>query len=303
MPRSDPEFTSEDFRLFDDALHKSLTILEDFRHGPWYFRCVEFHFEPGIYPSGSHFGMHLHKEMQFEVPLSGLFEFSIEGRETMLVKPGTTFFIPPETNHQWRCIKKGMMIGILVSLVPSPEALTNPITPHLSSGIIRNTVAADLRAGFLYEFRRTRKEGLPATKRLKAWIFLIIDELLTKVVGLPEEEINDFENSGTNRAQRIASRLMRYIEANLNGDLSLKNLSELAGLSSRQLQRIFTDITGDSCHKYVMDKRVEAGRDMLERDPNCSIKETAYACGFSSPAHFCVSFKKAYGKTPSAFMD
>jgi AraC family transcriptional regulator len=243
----------------------------------------------------------VHHEIQFEVPLSGLFEFSFEDRKTVLVKPGTTFVIPPETQHQWRCLKTGTLLGILVSMVPSPEALTTPIHTHISRGLVRNTFSDQLRAGLLREFILLRNEIKTPLNRLKAWIFLLIDELLNKTVELPEFEDNDFECNGINRGQRIASYLMRYIEANINGDLSLKNLGQHVGLSSRQVQRVFAEVTGVSCHKYIMDRRVEAGRNMMHKDPSCSIKEIAYSCGFSSPAHFCVTFKKAYGSTPSEY--
>lgn len=301
MPFSSASFSFEDFRLFDDALHRALSKLEDIQYGPWFFRCVECHFGKGFYQGGSHFGDHVHNEIQFEVPLSGHFEFTFENRKTVLIKPGSTCVIPPETRHQWRCLKSGTLLGVLVSVVPSPQGLASPIHSYISSGLIRNTFSADLRAGFLREFSLLRKRNPTTVNRLKAWVFLLIDELLNNSIKLPKVERNVLDFHDLNRGQRVGCYLMRYIDANINGDLSLVNLAELVGLSGRQIQRIFKEITGASCHKYIMGKRVEKGRALMHKDPGRSIKEIAYSCGFSSPAHFSVAFKKTYGTRPSEY--
>jgi AraC-like DNA-binding protein len=40
---------------------------------------------------------------------------------------------------------------------------------------------------------------------------------------------------------------------------------------------------------------------MMERSNSFQIKEIAYECGFSSPSHFTMSFRKKFQTSPSAF--
>jgi len=286
----------------DDALHTALEHVEDFHWGPWWLRCIEFQFGRGTYAVGDQFDWHVHNEIQIEMPLGGAFEFSFESRGYVTTKPGQLFVIPPEVRHKWRCTESGMMLGILLSVVPQADTIDRQVSESLPAGLLKTTLKKAQREAFLNEFALARRTDELKEKRLAAWIYLIVDTILERTFQEPPlpEPVAETE-SADSRNQRIVSKLMRYIEANISGDLSMERFEQVVGLSGRQIQRLFISATGASCHKYILKRRLEIARQHMIRQPSASIKEVAYSSGFSSPAHFATTFKKAYGVPPSAY--
>ncbi|MEM8793492.1 MAG: AraC family transcriptional regulator [Pseudomonadota bacterium] len=94
--------------------------------------------------------------------------------------------------------------------------------------------------------------------------------------------------------------LVDYIEENLASRMTLETMAELCGLGQYQLIRSFKFETGFSPHQYVLERRVERAREMLERPEN-SIAEVAYSVGFSSQAHMTDVFRRRLGVTPGAY--
>ncbi len=72
-------------------------------------------------------------------------------------------------------------------------------------------------------------------------------------------------------------------------------------LSESQLGRKLKAMTGHTISSFVMRARLNKAKQLLSRRDR-SIKEVAFACGFSDLSYFSRSFRKAFGYTPSEFM-
>lgn len=292
------KWTYRDARLVDDGLHLALDSVEDFQWGEFWLRCIEFRFLKPEYRVRDAFGWHVHHEIQLEIPLSGEFQFTIKGERPAAVRPGHVFVIPMETPHRWKCARPGVMLGILLANIRrGGKGAGGAFAQDFPSGIAPGVLDDDLRRAFL---SNVRKPGID-TRRLALWIRLLIDTVLADCLPDPELLAAPSDQPRVTRTQRIVSKMVRFIDANIGGDLSIDRLEAMSNLSSRQIQRLFSDAVGVSCHHYIMNRRLEVAREKLSRDPAASIKEVAYACGFSSPAHFTTNFKQAYGVPPSEF--
>ena len=95
-------------------------------------------------------------------------------------------------------------------------------------------------------------------------------------------------------------KIADYVDANLGGTITLKEMSDLTGLSSRHFIRAFSDSTGETPHQYVITRRIEKAKTLLccRRQ---SVTEVGLAVGFSHSQHFATKFKKHTGLTPSGF--
>lgn len=82
--------------------------------------------------------------------------------------------------------------------------------------------------------------------------------------------------------------------------LTLDQLSDLCGLSTRDISRSINLVAGVSFNDYVNSHRIEQIKFKI-LDENTSITTLALDAGFSSKATFNQSFKKATGMTPSEF--
>lgn len=104
---------------------------------------------------------------------------------------------------------------------------------------------------------------------------------------------------GTLDGRRLA-RVLAFIDATLDRDVTLDELAREACLSPFHFARSFKAAMGASPHRYLLQRRLEHAKALL-RAGALSITEVALTCGFSSPAHFASSFKRTTGVTPSLF--
>ena len=70
-----------------------------------------------------------------------------------------------------------------------------------------------------------------------------------------------------------------------------------AGMSTRQLERLFRRYLNRSPKRYYMETRLARARNLLMQT-EMSIIEVALASGFSSPSHFSKCYRALYGGTP-----
>jgi AraC family transcriptional regulator len=92
--------------------------------------------------------------------------------------------------------------------------------------------------------------------------------------------------------------LDEFIEAGLDGPLSVSAMAGLLGLSEGYFMRAFKNATGKSPHGYLIDRRLARARALM-RDSTATLTQIAYACGFNSQAHMATTFKQRLGVSPA----
>lgn len=95
-------------------------------------------------------------------------------------------------------------------------------------------------------------------------------------------------------------RITDYIEGNLDADIRLSDLANIAGLSAFHFGRVFKQATGISPYHFLRDRRIERSRALLVEN-NLDIAQVALLCGFSSQSHFTAAFTKAVGTSPARY--
>ena len=93
----------------------------------------------------------------------------------------------------------------------------------------------------------------------------------------------------------------RYVQEHLTGDLSLRNVAHILGVSPEHLTRTFQRDFGISFHRYVLLLRIEEAKRLLWSCPTMAITDIAFAVGFNSLSHFSQTFGRLTEQTPSAF--
>lgn len=96
-------------------------------------------------------------------------------------------------------------------------------------------------------------------------------------------------------------RVLEHIEAHLADDLSQAAVAAVAGVSQYHFARQFRRSTGESLHRYVVGRRLEAARRLLEGGRH-SVVEVAALAGFADQSHMHRLFKERYGVTPGALL-
>jgi transcriptional regulator GlxA family with amidase domain len=87
------------------------------------------------------------------------------------------------------------------------------------------------------------------------------------------------------------------MEANFEEPLSAVELAKLAGLSLRQVQRMFHETLDTTPTKYYLQLRLRRARELLLQS-QMSVTQISVTCGFQSTCHFSKSYRALYGRTP-----
>jgi AraC family transcriptional regulator len=96
------------------------------------------------------------------------------------------------------------------------------------------------------------------------------------------------------------NRVFQYIDKNLDSNLSLDTISEIAFFSPFHFHRIFKTLTGETLNEFVTRRRIE--KSVLDLLHNKSgISDIAHIYGFSDNAAYSKAFKKYYGVSPTEF--
>ncbi len=94
------------------------------------------------------------------------------------------------------------------------------------------------------------------------------------------------------------NRVTAFIENNLDGDLSLAMLAQVAHLSASHFKAMFKRSTGIAVHEYVMRRRVERAKQLLKRG-ELPASQVAAAAGFSHQSHMARAMRRILGIAPS----
>lgn len=95
------------------------------------------------------------------------------------------------------------------------------------------------------------------------------------------------------RAKDLADA--RYFEP-----LEVDDLARAAGLSKAHFSREFRRTFGESPYVYLLTRRLERAAALL-RDTDRSVAEVCLDVGLQGVGSFTTSFKRMYGKTPTAY--
>lgn len=94
-------------------------------------------------------------------------------------------------------------------------------------------------------------------------------------------------------------RVVGRMEQSLENPVGRDELARTAGVSLRQLERLFRLHLGRSLGEHYLGLRLDRARHLL-RQTTLSVLEIALACGFASASHFSRAYRIRFGHAPRA---
>lgn len=127
--------------------------------------------------------------------------------------------------------------------------------------------------------------------------------VLTLLVHGTAHSYRDRLGCGTTPALRQPKRLrdaVDFIEDHLHQPITVPDIAEAAGLTSRALQQGFRRHLGCTPMEFVQQRRLEGVRRELQmREPGIYVKDVALRWGFFHLGRFAAAYKKMFGEAPS----
>ncbi|WP_299666682.1 AraC family transcriptional regulator [uncultured Polaribacter sp.] len=158
-------------------------------------------------------------------------------------------------------------------------------------GIFMVEVSDSLKEKFDYLTERLKQENtyfyVTYTLRLQA----LIKEILSNIGPELFKTLNV--------DQRIL-KVVRYIENNIDQNLSNSSLADIANMATNSFSRLFKQKMNITLHNFIMKRKISRSCKLLMHT-NKTIKEVSYSLGFSDRHHFSRVFKLVTGITPSVY--
>ncbi|MBE6590014.1 MAG: helix-turn-helix transcriptional regulator [Ruminococcaceae bacterium] len=95
-------------------------------------------------------------------------------------------------------------------------------------------------------------------------------------------------------------RAVEFIREHYREDISLSDIAYVTGYSPNYFHHVFTAVMGKTPQRYLLDVRLGHAKYLLAQ-PEKTLSEIAYECGFSSQAYFTEQFKKMTYTTPGQY--
>jgi len=105
---------------------------------------------------------------------------------------------------------------------------------------------------------------------------------------------------GARLPRAVAARVIEYVQAHLDRNVSLVELAGLSGLSPHHFSLVFRNTFETTPHHYLLQQRVARAKRLVAAGGR-SIGEAALESGFASQSHFTRVFQRLCGETPRAW--
>ena len=237
---------------------------------------------------------HCHDFYEILFVVNGSGKYVVEGAEYQ-VAPRTLMLIRPFAYHHLSldssCVYERYLIHFRKSSI-SPEAqklLENMTGQKSDSGIYYPPRALSNTVISVFD-RLEVAESLPTEER-EAYIKILASELIILLsASLGEKMVYSDDELG--------ARVIRYLNSNIERDISLDKLSKRFFVSKYYLCRAFKKHNGVSVHGYINQKRIMYAKQLIESGETAS--GAAYKVGFGDYSAFYRAYVKIVGTSPTA---
>lgn len=156
----------------------------------------------------------------------------------------------------------------------------------------------------LMKYEKRRREQIIQNAKMKEQKLISDKESLQNQLRI---HLMDSATKDGNKKDQLSQddllliEITRIIEENIsNPDFSVNNLSELTGISSKQLYRKIKQLTGMTTVAYIRALRMKKATSLLA-NPHFTIAEAMYRVGFSNASYFTRCFQSDFGMTPTDY--
>lgn len=167
------------------------------------------------------------------------------------------------------------------------------------------TAALIIIIGVLWLVFRRRQKG---NRRENDQLSQQIDQLNTQHRQLKEKYANilfsnrNDKNELSAEDRQLIDRIIKFTHDNMEqGKADLEHLAQELCMSSSNLRRRLTSITGETPANYLLKLRLEEARHLMDTRRDLSISDVALKCGFDDKSNFARTFRRVFGISPSEY--
>src|SRR6267143_1706738 len=152
---------------------------------------------------------------------------------------------------------------------------------------------------FVYAVRSTKiycRPSCPARRPSKEHVAFFPGSIEAEESGFRPCQRCQPRDAGPSPKAKLVDHVCKYIEANLQGKLTLATLSHQVGLGPYHFQRTFKGVLGVSPRQYVEARRLARMKRFLRNGE--TVNNSLYSAGFSSLSRVYENFPGGFGVNP-----
>ena len=226
--------------------------------------------------TGARVEYHYHEFCKLLLLVSGRGGYVVEGQRYLL-QPGEVLLIGSRSAHRPELEEDCIYERIIVYIDPV---------------FLQRFVTADCDLLELFSARHGHVLRLREKERKK--IFALAGEL---EIGRSRRQEGALTLSPVTPKDPRVVEWMQYLDRHLSEDLDMEALAERFFISKFHMMRLFKAQTGFTIHTYLLQRRLSAARQLIERGMLAT--EACYRCGFRSYSSFTRAYSKHFGTTPT----
>lgn len=215
-------------------------------------------------------------------------------------KSGDIVLVPPDTTHCWEFEDEGTLIENVTVLFSTEFMYALSDNFYDLKEIMGRLIHID---SALMLLGRTRQSVANILRRMceeeddmRTVSFFQILVLIGKSAELSAA---GKENRETN-AERMLKNIKLFVTCNFRRESSIGDIAAYVGMNRSAVCTFFRRNEGETIGKYKNELRLDEARRLLASSA-FSIQEICYKSGFRDVAHFCRTFRKITGTSPSEY--
>jgi len=127
---------------------------------------------------------------------------------------------------------------------------------------------------------------------------LTLQEMLIQIIQLQTQK-SALDNTLVDSNPTL-SPIIAYIKANINNNINMKKLSDVACMSTTAFHRFFKRELGITPVEFIVQEKIRMAKSLLSGQ-NIHVNEVSYELGFEDSNYFIRLFKKHEGITPKQY--
>ena len=213
-------------------------------------------------------------------------EFRLGTRAIMLVRPLAHHYVHSSDSNSYESYVLRFSRAALS--VESLSMLDSLISEEENGRYFAPEVVSDL---LISSFERFESSANLPMSEMQAYARALLSEIIILLSAASGEKMTFSDDE-------LGARVIRYLNSNIEKNVSLERLAKRFFVSKYHLCRAFKKYSGISVHSYINQKRIMYAKQLITSGETA--QSAAYRVGFGDYSAFYRAYVKIVGKSPRA---